>query len=164
MEFEFEKFEALRLRIGLQILPIDSWRSQIFANAVWGVEHIALPCAQFISGLRDSFEWLIEMSEGYAKVGQVADFPAGSLKKVTVGVDEVVVANVGGKLYAITDKCTHRGGPLNEGELEGNTIICPWHGGKFDVTTGKVVSPPPMKDEVSFSVRIEGTDVLLKKM
>ena len=103
------------------------------------------------------------MSEGYVKVGQVADFPAGSLKKVTVGVDEVVVANVGGKLYAITDKCTHRGGPLNEGELEGTTIICPWHGGKFDLTTGKVISPPPMKDEASFTVRIEGSDVLLKK-
>ena len=104
------------------------------------------------------------MSEGYVKVGQVADFPAGSLKKVTVGVDDVVVASVGGKLYAITDKCTHRGGPLNEGELEGSTIICPWHGGKFDLTTGKVVSPPPTKDEASFAVRIEGTDVLLKKM
>ncbi len=103
------------------------------------------------------------MSEGFVKVGQVTDFPAGSLKKVTVGVDEVVVASIGGKLYAITDKCTHRGGPLNEGELEGNTVICPWHGGKFDVTTGKVVSPPPMKDETSFTVKIEGTDVLLKK-
>jgi len=104
------------------------------------------------------------MSEGYTKVGQVADFPSGSLKKVTVGVDEVVVANIGGKLYAMTSKCTHRGGPLDEGELEGNTVICPWHGGKFDVTTGKVVSPPPMKDEASFSVRVESTDVLLKKM
>jgi nitrite reductase/ring-hydroxylating ferredoxin subunit len=102
------------------------------------------------------------MSEG-VNVGQVADFPSGSLKKVMVGDEEVVVANVGGKLFAITNKCTHRGGPLNEGELEGSTIVCPWHGGKFDVTEGKVVSPPPMKDEASFNVRIEGTKVLLKK-
>jgi nitrite reductase/ring-hydroxylating ferredoxin subunit len=128
------------------------------------VEHIALACAQFISGAPDSFEGLIEMSEGYVKVGRVTDFPAGSLKKVAVGVDEVIVTTVGGKLYAITNKCTHRGGPLNEGELEGSTIICPWHGGKFDLTTGKVVSPPPMKDEASFTVKIEGSDVLLKKM
>jgi len=103
------------------------------------------------------------MSEGYVKVGQLADFPTGSLKKVTVGVDDVVIANVGGKLHAITNKCTHRGGPLNEGELEGSTIICPWHGGKFDLATGKVVSPPPMKDETSFNVKVEGNDVLLKK-
>ena len=105
----------------------------------------------------------MHMSEGYVKVGVVNDFPAGSLKPVTVQGEDVVVANVEGELFAITAKCTHRGGPLNEGELEGNTIICPWHGGRFDVTTGKVLSPPPMKDETSYNVRVEGTDVLLKK-
>jgi nitrite reductase/ring-hydroxylating ferredoxin subunit len=103
------------------------------------------------------------MSEGYVKAGQVADFPKGSLKKVIVAGEEVLIANVGGALYAITNKCTHRGGPLNEGELEGAVVVCPWHGGRFDVTNGKVVGPPPMRDEVSFSVRIEGAEVFLKK-
>ena len=103
------------------------------------------------------------MSDGYVKVGRVDDFPAGSLKKVSVGGDDVVVGHVGGKLHAITNKCTHRGGPLNEGELGGSTVTCPWHGGQFDITTGKVLSPPPMKDEAAFDVRIEGSDVFLKK-
>lgn len=103
------------------------------------------------------------MSGAVVKVGQVTDFPVGSLKKVSVGSEEVLVANVGGTLHAITSKCTHRGGPLHEGELSGNVVTCPWHGGQFDVTTGKVVGPPPMKDESSFDVRVEGTDVLLKK-
>jgi len=105
----------------------------------------------------------MEMSEGYVKVGQVADFPVGSLKKVAVAGEDVLVASVGGKLHAITNTCTHRGGPLNEGELEGSIAVCPWHGGQFDVTTGKVISPPPMKDETAFDVRIQGSDVLLKK-
>jgi 3-phenylpropionate/trans-cinnamate dioxygenase ferredoxin subunit len=103
------------------------------------------------------------MSEGYIKVGQFAEFPSGSLKAVMVGGEQVLVANVEGKLYAISNKCTHRGGPLNEGELEGNIVICPWHGGRFDLTNGKVVGPPPMRDEASFDLRIEGTDVLLRK-
>jgi nitrite reductase/ring-hydroxylating ferredoxin subunit len=103
------------------------------------------------------------MSQGYVSVGQVNDFSLGSLKKVTVGGEDVVIGNVGGKLFAIANKCTHRGGPLNEGELEGNSVTCPWHGGQFDITTGKVLGPPPMKDEASFDVRIEGSDVLLKK-
>jgi len=103
------------------------------------------------------------MSDGYVKVGQVSDFPTGSLKKVIVGGEDVVVGNVGGKLYAMANKCTHRGGPLNEGELEGSTVTCPWHGGQFDLTTGKVVGPPPLKDEVSFDVKIEASSVLLKK-
>jgi nitrite reductase/ring-hydroxylating ferredoxin subunit len=99
------------------------------------------------------------MSEGYVKVGQVTDFPAGSLKKVVVGGEDVVL----GKLYAIANKCTHRGGPLDEGELEGNIVTCPWHGGQFDITTGKVLEPPPLKDETAFDVWIEGSIVLLKK-
>lgn len=103
------------------------------------------------------------MSEIYVKVGQVADFPVGSLKKVVVGGEDVLVANVSGTLFAITNTCTHRGGPLNEGELEGDKVICPWHGGQFDLKTGKVLQPPPRKDEVSFDVRVEGSDVLLKR-
>jgi nitrite reductase/ring-hydroxylating ferredoxin subunit len=100
---------------------------------------------------------------GYVKVGQVDDFPLGSLKQATVNGEDVVVGNVAGKLYATANKCTHRGGPLNEGELEGNVVTCPWHGGQFDIVNGKVVGPPPMKDLASFDVKIEGTNVLLKK-
>ncbi len=103
------------------------------------------------------------MSEDFAKVGKVTDFPTGSLKMVSVNGESVLVVNVAGTLYAMTNTCTHRGGPLNEGELEGSTVTCPWHGGQFDVQTGKVVGPPPQKDEMSFDVRIEGADVLLKK-
>lgn len=100
---------------------------------------------------------------GEAKVGQVTDFPVGSLKKVSFGGKDVLVANVGGTFYAMTSTCTHRGGPLDEGELEGSIVTCPWHGGQFDVKTGKIVGPPPKKDEVSFAVRVDGTDVFLKE-
>lgn len=103
------------------------------------------------------------MSEGYVKVGRLGEFPAGMLKKVQLGGEYVLVANVGGKIYAISNTCTHRGGPLDEGELKGNIVTCPWHGGQFEVTTGKVVSPSPTKDEVSFDIRIHASDVLLKK-
>lgn len=103
------------------------------------------------------------MSEGFTKAGTVTDFPEGKLKKVQVKGEDVVVANISGKMYAMTATCTHRGGPLDEGELNGTTVVCPWHGGQFDITTAEVVSPPPMKDEVQFEVQIQGSDVLLKK-
>jgi len=103
------------------------------------------------------------LSNGYVEVGHVDDFPPGSMKKVGVAGEDVVVGNVAGKLYAISNKCTHRGGPLNEGELEGSTVTCPWHGGQFDLLTGKVLGPPPMKDEIAFEVKIDGQNVLLKK-
>lgn len=90
-------------------------------------------------------------------------FPEGKLRKVQVAGEDVMVANIGGRIYAIANTCTHRGAPLHEGELEGTTVVCPFHGGQFDITTGKVVSPPPMRDELPFEVRIVGSDVMLKK-
>jgi len=93
----------------------------------------------------------------------MSDFPVGSLKRVRVGKDDVVVANVNGTLYAITASCTHRGGPLDEGELRGSLVICPWHGGQFDLATGKAINPPPTKDAIPFEVKIDGSDVMLKR-
>ena len=52
------------------------------------------------------------------------------------------VVNIGGKIYAIGNTCTHLGGILAEGKLEGYEIQCPWHGSKFDVRTGQVTKPP----------------------
>ena len=107
-------------------------------------------------------KWM-QMNEAYIKVGQLSDFPTGKLKKVQVHGEDVLVVNLGGKIYAITNACTHRGGPLHEGELDGNMVICPYHGGQFDVTTGKTVGPPPTRDETPFEVEVQGSDVLLKK-
>ena len=103
------------------------------------------------------------MAEGYVAIGRTEAFPEGKLRKVQVAGEDVVVANVGGKIYAIAASCTHRGAPLEEGELEGTTLTCPWHGGQFDIATGKVVSPPPMRDEPSFEVEIQGSEILLRK-
>ena len=74
-----------------------------------------------------------------------------------------MVTNIGGRIYGISGFCTHRGAPLVEGELQGSILVCPWHGGQFDITTGRAVSPPPVKDEVSFDVQIQRSDVLLKR-
>lgn len=103
------------------------------------------------------------MSDAAIKVGQLNDFPSGSMKKISVAGDDVLLANVEGKLYAIGNTCTHRGGPLDEGELEGNIVTCPWHGGTFDVVSGKVLDPPPTSDPSHYEVQIQGNDVLIKK-
>jgi nitrite reductase/ring-hydroxylating ferredoxin subunit len=103
------------------------------------------------------------MNDDYVVVGRLEAFPERELRKVQVAGQDVVVANIDGMIYAIAGSCTHRGAPLHEGELEGTTVTCPWHGGQFDITTGKVVSPPPMRDVSTFEVRIIGSDVMLRK-
>lgn len=103
------------------------------------------------------------MSEVFVRIGTSGDFPPGSKKKVQVNGEDVLVANLSGKIYAIADTCTHRGCSLSEGEIDGTAVICPCHGGHFDLTTGKVIAPPPKRDESSYEVQLQGSDVFLKK-
>ena len=94
------------------------------------------------------------------KVGTVADFEdAEGGKLVDAGGRSLAVFRVGTTYYAIDNICTHRGGPLAEGMLVGEEVICPWHGAHFNVKTGAVCAPPAREGVKSFPVRIVGTDV-----
>ena len=103
------------------------------------------------------------MSEGFAKVGSLNDFEAGSMRKIQLDGEDVLVANIAGRIYAIADTCTHRGCSLSEGTIEGTEVICPCHSAHFDLTTGKVTAPPAKKDVSSFVVQLQGSDVLVKR-
>lgn len=86
----------------------------------------------------------------------ITDVPPGGMKTVDLGGTEVVVANVDGVCVAFGGICPHQGGSLGDGELHGTTVVCPWHGAKFDVRTGAVIdgySPEPLP---TFEVRVEG--------
>ena len=109
------------------------------------------------------------MESDFVKVGEKSEFVPGTLKSVKAGGREVVVANVNGALYALSPKCTHAGGNLSEGSLEGNVVTCPRHHAKFDVTTGKLVSPPKLgflhpkaNDETAYQVKVEQDSVFVK--
>ena len=95
---------------------------------------------------------------------KVADLPPGKIKQVKVdGADDIVLANVGGTFHAMRGLCQHQGGPLGEGELAGNVITCPWHGAKWDVTSGKCVEfPLELEDEPTYKVIVEGDSVFVE--
>lgn len=99
---------------------------------------------------------------GFEKAATVSEVPSGSMKQASVGGLEVMLANVNGTFYALNNKCTHMGGPLAKGSLDGFVVQCPLHGSKFDVRTGAVVGPPARTPERSFQVKVEGEDVLVK--
>jgi nitrite reductase/ring-hydroxylating ferredoxin subunit len=65
------------------------------------------------------------------------DLEERKLVKVDVNDKSLVLTNINGKYYAMDSVCSHEGGPLEEGTLEGYTLICPWHQGKFDIRTAK---------------------------
>src|SRR6188472_3698685 len=85
------------------------------------------------------------------------------MKEVQVDGESVCIANVDGKYYAINNICTHEGGPLADGNLEGYEVECPWHGSKFDVRTGEVTNPPANEPEPAYEIKVDGTQILVKK-
>ena len=96
--------------------------------------------------------------------GKRGELVPGTMKKVAVpGSDEIVLANVGGRLYAMRGLCNHQGGPLAEGEIEGGIVTCPWHGSKWDITTGKMVAfAIELDDEPTYAVVEEGDDLFIE--
>jgi 3-phenylpropionate/trans-cinnamate dioxygenase ferredoxin component len=71
----------------------------------------------------------------------------------------IVLLNIAGKYYAIGDLCTHDNGPLGDGELDGEHVICPRHGAKFNIETGSVVSFPATEDIPAYPVRIRNGQI-----
>ena len=93
------------------------------------------------------------------KVATLSDVPPGTCRQVDAAGRPVAVFNVGGTIYAIGGTCTHRGGPLGEGELDKTVVTCPWHGAQFDVTNGQVVGPPAGESVPAYRVVVEGEDI-----
>jgi nitrite reductase (NADH) small subunit len=94
-------------------------------------------------------------------VAKVADVPEGSAKMVEAGGKQIALFNAGGKFYAVDNTCKHRGGPLAEGELDGTTVACPWHGWEYDITTGANLDDPGVKLGC-YAVKAEGDDILVE--
>jgi len=98
----------------------------------------------------------------YIKVARAADIPPGAKKIVEVDGVEIVVVNLNGVFHALEDVCTHDGGPLGEGKLEGCALVCPRHGAKFDVRTGAALTMPAVEPAPTYAVRIQDGDVLVE--
>lgn len=106
---------------------------------------------------------------GFVKVADTSELTSGSKKKIFVGDKVILLSNVDGSYYAISDKCPHMGGSLGEGVLKDGIITCPKHGAKFDVKTGKAVGEAKMlllkikvKDSAVFPLKIDGSDIFVE--
>ena len=109
------------------------------------------------------------MESGYVCVADKSDIGMGKMKKVALANREILIVNVNGAYYAVDNMCTHFGGDLSEGVLEGNIVTCPNHQATFDVTNGKVVSPPvealgrpDIEDLLTYLTKIEDQYIIVK--
>ncbi len=92
-------------------------------------------------------------------IATVDELQPGQMKAMDVDDRRIAVANLGGSYVAFDAVCTHAGGPLEEGEIVGEAVVCPMHGGQFNVKTGEVEAPPPRKAIAIYKVQVVGRDI-----
>jgi len=98
----------------------------------------------------------------FVRVAKVSEIPDPGQRLVEVDERLVVVFHVAGHFYAIDDVCTHDGGPLGEGQLEGFAVACPRHGAKFDIRNGAALTMPATRATAAHEVKLVGDDVFVK--
>src|SRR5262249_14533624 len=101
--------------------------------------------------------------EAYQIVAGREGLQEGSLLKVELHGRPIVLSMVNGKVYAIDAICSHEGGPLEDGTLDGYEIECPWHGSKFDVRTGEVRNPPADTPQLAYELKVDNDKILIKE-
>ena len=95
----------------------------------------------------------------FVRVAGVAEIKPGGARRVEIEGHEIALFNVDGRYCAVDAVCPHRGGPVEEGTLDGEQVTCPWHGAVFNVTTGTVLSGPAPTDLRAYPVRLNGENI-----
>jgi 3-phenylpropionate/trans-cinnamate dioxygenase ferredoxin subunit len=91
----------------------------------------------------------------WVTVARTEELPAGQFRIVDVDGTQIVVFNLSGEYHAIEDVCTHDGGQLTGGHVEGDEIVCPRHGAHFCIRTGEALSAPAYEPTYKFPVTVE---------
>lgn len=95
----------------------------------------------------------------YISVGSADDLADGGRLFLEIDEQPIVIIRQGEQYFAIADVCSHDDGPVGEGALEGNEIICPRHGARFDIRTGRVLALPAFVDIPAYPVRVIGGQI-----
>ncbi len=98
----------------------------------------------------------------FRAVARATEIPSGEMKLVDLDGEEVVIANVDGAFFAFGNVCTHVGGPLVEGELQGEAVTCSWHASVFNVKSGEVLEEPAEDPIPTYEVRVEGDEIQVR--
>jgi len=95
------------------------------------------------------------------KAAKITDILPGTVRVVDLDDEQIALCNVDGQIYAIANLCTHDGGPLDQGCLDGHAVECPRHGARFDVRTGSVLALPAVLPIPTYPVELDGDNILV---
>ena len=98
----------------------------------------------------------------FVKVAELGEVAPGAMIMVSLDRNQILLANVNGRLYAINNMCSHKMGRLAKGRLDDIEVVCPFHQARFSVVTGEALTSPATKSLQTYEVRISGEDILIK--
>jgi chlorite dismutase len=101
--------------------------------------------------------------DGFVAVARLDDLPPGTSRRVYASGEAVALFNVGGRLYAIANRCTHARASLSEGAVDpaSGTVTCPWHDGRFCLGSGRPLGGPPVAGVACYPVIVEDDVVMI---
>ena len=101
------------------------------------------------------------MSDNFVKLASLQELSVGRLMHVREGAQDICLAYVDGKVYAIDDMCSHEDASLSKGSLHGHCVKCPLHGSRFDLGSGAALDEPAEDPVTTYEVKIVGDDILV---
>jgi nitrite reductase/ring-hydroxylating ferredoxin subunit/uncharacterized membrane protein len=137
------------------LLSTVAYLVMLFASYLGG--HLSFGLGTMVN--RTAFQ---EGAREWTDVGPAADLSEGRMVRVQVADMPVLMVRLGGRLNAIAATCSHAGGPLEQGQLEGDVVTCPWHGSRFCVSDGRVEAGPATFDQPALLVREEAGRVQVR--
>ena len=105
----------------------------------------------------------MQVPDGWQRVAALADLADDAAFAVKVGNRRIALYRLDGNVHALDDVCTHALALLSQGFIEGGTVECPLHGARFDIATGRCLSPPATVDLRTHEVRVEGEEVYVRE-
>jgi nitrite reductase (NADH) small subunit len=131
------------------------------AISTWQLAKLAKRSVLFLARFGNS-QMLIAKCQMLTKLTTQSELPhAGEAREFPLGDKVICVANVNGTISAMDNVCLHRGGPLGQGVIEGDKVVCPWHGWQWDPKTGQAAQNPAAKVAV-YPLKVEGDDVMIE--
>ena len=104
--------------------------------------------------------WEIDQKKiEFIPIGAVMELREGQRLFIEIDETPIMILNIAGFYFAIADVCSHDDGPVGEGNIEGFEIICPRHGARFDIRTGKALALPAFVDIPVYPVRVVGDQI-----
>jgi uncharacterized membrane protein/nitrite reductase/ring-hydroxylating ferredoxin subunit len=136
---------------GVILIAISGWLggTLVYRNQI-GVDHRYANAGKFKERTLEDFK---------RPVCNQSELSDGQMMLARIGEERIAIGRCSEGMFAFSDHCTHRGGPLSDGSLVGCTVQCPWHGSQFDIQTGRVVAGPAEEKITTYAVEVRGGEV-----